>query len=266
MRHGNPTLFHAASSYYSMVARYALCLSQINYDSRLMDIHQKREQLRDWYIAINPSMTVPALQTTDQVYDSSTDIVRFAQATVPEQWFESHASPSQLEAINQLVQSHDAFEVERLTFNALMYKLPPLRLAFPHLLRKVCRQLRQQIEQGAPHVEALQAKLAVNEARLDYFAGQPLAKRQAQQIELTRTFLQPFGQAPSGTWLFGEKPSHADVVLVVFLARLRVVGLLGSVGVPSAFVQWLEQKTQTPAFKDADIWVKLQPLRLLSHR
>jgi glutathione S-transferase len=266
MQHGNPKLFHAASSYYSMVARYAWCLSEIKYDSQLLDIHRKREQLQDWYVAINPAMTVPAMQLEGRVLDSSTQIVREAMAQCPEHWFESVASPEQLAQISHLVQLHDAFEVERLTFNALMHKLPPLRLAFPHLLRKICKQLTNDIDPGTPHKEALKAKLALNQSRLAYFTGEPLVVRQAKQIELAQAFVSTFGQEPSGQWLFGNLPSHADVVLVVFLARLRMVGLLASVQVPRALVDHLEQKTQTQAFKDADIWVKLQPMRLLSHR
>ncbi|HEY7803683.1 MAG TPA: glutathione S-transferase [Orrella sp.] len=266
MAHRNPTLYHAASSYYSMVARYALVLSNIDYDSRLLDIHKKREQLNAWYVAINPAMTVPALQVGDQVLGSSTEIVQYAVASRPEQWFESAASLEQQAQIAHLVQLHENFEVERLSFNAFMQKLPPLRLLFPQLLRKICKQLSEQIEQGAPDLEALKAKLALNQSRLEYFTGAPLDVRQSQQIKLAQALVNAFGQAPAGQWLCGDKPSHADVVLVVFLARLKMVGLLDQVQVPRAWVDYLEQKTQTSAFKDADVWVKLQPLRLLSHR
>ena len=275
MSHRNPTLYHAASSYYSMIARYSLALSGIDYDSRLLDIHKKREQLQDWYVAINPAMTVPALVTQDKTYTSSTAIVQYAIAQRPECWLASTASAATLEQIGALVDRHDAFAVERLTFNALMKKLPPLRWLFPKLLQKICDGLAQEIEQGlsnsaeAPatvNIQALQAKLKLNQSRLAYFSGEPLSVRQNRQIELAQTFVSGFGSGPRGQWLFGEHPSHADVVFIVFLARLRMVGLLQAVQVPEAFVDWLEQKTQTSAFKDADIWVKLQPLRLLSHR
>ena len=266
MAHRNPTLYHAASSYYSMVARYALVLSGIEYDSRLLDIHKKREQLKAWYVTINPAMTVPALQVSDQVLGSSTEIVQYAVANRPEQWFESVASPEQQAHITHLVQLHDGFEVERLSFNAFMQKLPPLRLLFPHLLRKICKQLSKQIEQGASNLDALKAKLALNQSRLAYFTGAPLNVRQSQQLKLAQALVNAFGQAPAGQWLCGDKPSHADVVLVVFLARLKMVGLLDQVQVPREWVDYLEQKTQTSAFEDADVWVKLQPLRLMSHR
>ena len=285
MSHRNPTLYHAASSYYSMVARYSLALSGIDYQSHLLDIHKKREQLQDWYVAINPAMTVPTLVTDDKTYTSSTAIVQFAIEQRPQCWIESTASsPTNTTSttsttvrrdISALVDSHDAFAVERLTFNALMKKLPPLRWLFPKMLQKICDGLAQEIEQGrsnaadvsaAINIEALQAKLALNQSRLAYFTGEPLGVRQERQIALAQTFVRGFGQAPRGPWLFGDQPSHADVVFIVFLARLRMVGLLEPVQVPEAFVDWLEQKTQTQAFKNADVWVKLQPLRLMSHR
>ena len=266
MAHRNPTLYHAASSYYSMVARYALMLSGIEYQSHLLDIHKKREQLKDWYVVINPAMTVPALQVGDQVLGSSTEIVQYAIGSRPEQWFESAASFEQQAHITDLVHLHESFEVERLSFNAFMQKLPPLRLLFPRLLRKICKQLSEQIEQGAPDLDALKAKLALNQSRLEYFTGAPLGVRQSEQLNLAQALVNAFGEAPAGQWLCGDKPSHADVVLAVFLARLKMVGLLDQVQVPRAWVDYLEQKTQTSAFRDADIWVKLQPLRLLSHR
>jgi glutathione S-transferase len=153
-----------------------------------------------------------------------------------------------------------------LSFNAFMQKLPPLRLLFPHLLRKICKQLSEQIKQGAGDLDALKAKLALNQSRLEYFTGAPLDVRQSEQVKLAQALIQAFGDGPAGQWLCGDKPSHADVVLVVFLARLKMVGLLDEVQVPRAWVEYLEQKTQTQAFRDADIWVKLQPMRLLSHR
>lgn len=266
MTYRNLTLYHAASSYYSMIARYGLALSGIEYHSQLLDIHKKREQLQAWYVTINPAMTVPALKCDNQVFDSSTAIVRFAVATKPEPWFESGASAQQIDQIATWVDAHDAFEVERLTFNVLLLKFPPLRFVFPRLLRKVCIQLSEQIERGGPHASALEAKLVLNQSRLDYFTGASIDERQRQEVLKAQRFLQLFGQAPAGQWLMGSKPSHADVVLLVFLARLRMVGLLERVQVPGAFIDWLEQKTQTPAFKAADIWVKLQPLRLMTHR
>jgi glutathione S-transferase len=55
-------LFHAAPSYYSMVARLALAEAGVAYVSRLMDIHLAKQQLSPAYRKLNPHMTVPTLR------------------------------------------------------------------------------------------------------------------------------------------------------------------------------------------------------------
>jgi len=247
-----------------MVARYALALSGIDYHSHLLDIHKKREQFESWYLALNPAMTVPTLAVGEQLYTSSSAIVQFAMASQPGVWVESNTTTAMRDEINVLVDQHERFAVERLTLNELIKKLPPLRWLFPKLLRKVCDELTQEIEQGGANVAALQAKLTLNQSRLAYFTGESLVVRQAREVALAQMFVSQFGQAPKGQWLFGEQPSHADVVFIVFLARLRMVGLLERAQVPVTFVDWLEQKTQTSAFLKADVWVKLSAWRLLT--
>ena len=54
-------LYNAPSSYYSMIARYALFEAGLSFENRRMDIHLAKEQLSPWYRAINPKMTVPSL-------------------------------------------------------------------------------------------------------------------------------------------------------------------------------------------------------------
>lgn len=261
----NPTLYHATSSYYSMVARYALTLAEIPFESRVMDIHRKREQLEPWYILINPAMTVPALVASSEVYRSSLEILRYAQSSEPGRWYESCARDDQLANIQALLQAHDSFAVERLTFNALMHKLPPLRLLFPRLLRKVCKQLQSELDCNQDNHEAIRHKLAINKQRLAYFE-EPLTARQAQQIALAKQLVARFPEKPAGLWLFGDVPSCADVVLVVFLARLNSIGLNNTDLVPAALRDWFKQKAQTPAFGQADIWANFHLWRLFTHR
>ncbi len=260
-----PMLYHAASSYYSMIARYALGLSGIEYESQLLDIHKKREQLQPWYVAINPAMTVPALVCANQSFYSSEEILQYAQTQHPENWVESTAASDQVQTIDELVRQHYQFEVERLTFNVFMQKLPPVRLLFPKLLRKACKELALELAQQPSNPQAIQAKLNLNEQRLAYFSS-PLQQRQAQQLELARDLIKRFPNKPTGPWLFGDLPSRADVVLLVFLARLNALGLNNTDLVPRALMDWFAEKTQTQAFVDADVWVKFHIWRLLTHR
>lgn len=249
-----------------MIARYGLVLSGQPFDSWMMDIHKKREQLQPWYAAINPAMTVPTLVDQGQTLCSSDAVLQYLIDALPAKWFESSASEDERAQVQQLVDRHYQFAVERLTFNAIMQKLPPVRVLFPMLLRKACRELEQQLAAAdGVAVSAVQAKLELNRERLAYF-GEPLAKRQAKQLELTKALIDAFPASPAGPWLFGEFPSRADVVLLVFLARLQALGLNTPALVPSTLAAWFQQKTQTPAFMDADIWVKFDIKRLLTHR
>lgn len=264
-RNAKPKLYHAASSYYSMIARYALRLSGIDHESQLLDIHKKREQLQPWYVAINPAMTVPTLVCADGSLCSSQEILQYAQTQRPENWVESIATSDQAQTIEELVRQHYQFEVERLTFNVFMQKLPPVRILFPKLIRKACKELELELAQQPPNPQAIQAKLNLNQQRLAYFSS-PLQQRQAKQLQLARDLIHLFPDKPIGQWLFGDLPSRADVVLLVFLARLNALGLNNTDLVPRALMDWFAEKTQTQAFVDADVWVKFHIWRLLTHR
>ena len=115
MTNRNPTLYHAASSYYSMIARYALALAARPLVSRLMDIHKKREQLEPWYVTINPATTVPALLDGTRSFNSSQEILDYAMQVASERWLEIRASQAVASQVQHLVDLHYSFEVERLT-------------------------------------------------------------------------------------------------------------------------------------------------------
>src|SRR5262245_23284361 len=79
-----PRLYHAASSYYSMIARLALVENGHGFESVLVDIHRRREQLEPAYVRLNPGMTVPTLVDVPgappRILADSRDILRFAFA------------------------------------------------------------------------------------------------------------------------------------------------------------------------------------------
>lgn len=243
-----------------------MTLSGQPFESRLMDIHKKREQLQPWYAEMNPAMTVPTLVHEGKILCSSEAILQYLVEAFPSSWFEAAASEAERAHLQQLVDHHYQFAVERLTFNAIMKKLPPVRVLFPILLRKACHELEQQLTQADQDAAiAIHEKLELNRQRLAYFA-EPLAARQAKQIELAKQLIDAYPDNPQGPWLYGDLPSRADVVLLVFLARLNSVGLNTEKMVPPRLAAWFQQKPQTPAFVAADIWVKFHPWRLLTHR
>src|SRR5262245_46513724 len=56
-----PRLYHAPSSYYSMIARLALAEGGIAYEPVFVEIHVRMTQQQPDYVRLNPNMTVPTL-------------------------------------------------------------------------------------------------------------------------------------------------------------------------------------------------------------
>jgi ganglioside-induced differentiation-associated protein 1 len=80
-----PRLYHALSSYYSMIARLALVEGGIAYEPVVVDIHVKMVQQRPDYVRLNPNMTVPTLVLADRILDQSRTLpnMRLASAKRP---------------------------------------------------------------------------------------------------------------------------------------------------------------------------------------
>lgn len=249
-----------------MIARYALGLADVAFDSHLLDIHSKKEQLEDWYIEINPAMTVPAMVVGGKRLDSSAAIVDFARTTNPDAWCEALAGQEQRAQIDRLCQLHDTYPIEQLTFDTLMTKNPLLRWMAPRMLKRVCEDLSKRLATNNTHRADLQAKLDVNRKRLAYFASAPAKVRQAQSLASATNLIAAFPKKPNHAWLFGELPSAADVRLVVLLARLKMIGVLDSVQASSDLLAWFDAKAQTPIFVAADIWTRFQLWRIVTHR
>ena len=92
-----PRLYHALSSYYSMIARLALVEGGIAYESRAIDIHFRMVQQQPDYVRLNPNMTVPTLVLPDRILDQSRDIAEYAlgvgEATIDgdtKSWLDLH--------------------------------------------------------------------------------------------------------------------------------------------------------------------------------
>ena len=73
-----PRLYHAPSSYYSMIARLALKEGGIAYEPVFVDIHVHISQQLPDYARLNPNMTVPTLVLPGRILDQSRDIAEFA--------------------------------------------------------------------------------------------------------------------------------------------------------------------------------------------
>jgi glutathione S-transferase len=231
-------LFHAAPSYYSMVARLALAEAGIATTSRLLDIHLAKQQLSDDYRALNPHMTVPTLRGPDLLLTDSSEILAFAAARAGAAW--ADADPTLAPAIGDAVQGHYAISIETLTFSKLLTARPWLRPLVARLLSGLSRQL----EQRAAHTAIP--------------APETLAAMRAQ----VRAYLQGLPPVADGAWLFGSRLSSADVVLAVLLARLTMAAELPLLDRPD-LQGWWQRYQGRPAVTAADLWTRFQRRRFL---
>ncbi len=254
-------LYHASSSYYSMIARLALHSAKVPFTSRRMDIHLAKEQLSDWYLKINPHMTVPSLVDDSQTLTDSRDILNYAAKLAGPQWMDS--DPAQNQNIENVVAGQYAIPIEKLTFGKALLSIAPLRLIVPNMLRGIIKKLEAELT-SSPDPLALTKKININRERLAYFTEGKLADK----LEIERTHVRNFLNTIPATssMLFGEQTSSADVVTAVLLGRLKMIGEYRLVDQGSLLDQWFARMQATDAFKQSDIWMRFQPWRIVLKR
>jgi hypothetical protein len=140
-------LFHAAPSYYSMVARLALAEAGVGYTSRLMDIHLAKQQLSPAYRRLNPHMTVPTLRGPDLLLTDSAQILGYAAQQAEQRaeraWADGDASRA--EAIQRAVAGHYALSIETLTFGKVLATRPWFKPVMVRMLSGINAKLEREM-------------------------------------------------------------------------------------------------------------------------
>ena len=106
---GQFRLYHAASSYYSSIARLALVEAGVAFTSVPLDIHRRMAQFEPGYARLNPNMTVPTLVLDGRTLSESRDIVLFA-----------FGDRGDDDATRRWLDEHYAFPIDELTFSWLL--------------------------------------------------------------------------------------------------------------------------------------------------
>jgi glutathione S-transferase len=251
-------LYHASSSYYSMIARLALLEAGVAFDGRSMDIHIAKEQLAPWYAAINPRRTVPALVEGERIWRDSRDILAVAAERAASLWLAPDEGTRA--TIDAIVAAHYEIPIERLTFAKAMARMPPARWLFPRMLRGIVRDLEAELPRAAD-ADAVRAKIAVNTERLAYFTGGRLADKLEAEREHVRRFLATLPKPEE--LLFGAKPTAADVVVTVLLGRLKMIGEWSLSASQPDISDYFARMQARPAFAAADIWTRFQLHRIM---
>jgi glutathione S-transferase len=145
-----------------------------------------------------------------------------------------------------------------------MIHLPILKFIFPRALGKIIKGLEAQLV-SAKNPIALQAKIDLNQSRITYFTqGASLQEKMTVERNRISNYL---NQLPTPDhFLFGNKPSSADVVTAVLFGRLKMIGEYALVTNNSrgvALDQWFGRIQEEPAFQLSDIWMRFQWWRIL---
>jgi glutathione S-transferase len=242
-----------------MIARLALYESGMPFNIHYMDIHFAKDQLKPWYLALNPAMTVPTLSDGERLLTDSRDILQLAATHAGDNWCD--ADPALSSNIQDVVAAQYDVVIEDLTFAKAMVKFPLLHSIFPRVLRRVISQLDKDL-QTTNNVKAVQDKILLNIKRLNYFTDGNLEDKLVAQRECARRFLEKLPPVPTAL-LFGDKVSSADIVTAVFFGRLNMIGEYDLVSPYPLLMTWFERMQMRPAFKSADIWLRFKPWRIL---
>lgn len=252
-------LYSAPSSYYSMIARFALLECGTTFHIRRMDIHLAKEQLSAWYLAINPSMTIPSLTEDGESWIDSRAILEKSASIAGNQW--SDANPSLAPKIQGIVDAHYAISIERLTFGKAMIRFKPLHILFPRMLNRIIQKLEQSLP-SSENPQAIERKIALNQTRLAYFTEGNLNQKLVEERATVSHYLSLLSVTPDQL-LFGAQLSSADIVTAILCARLQMIGEFDLVKAAPDLLGWFTRMQARPSFKNADIWTRFQPWRIL---
>jgi len=251
-----PRLYHALSSYYSMIARLALIEGGIAYQSVVIDIHLKMVQQQPDYVRLNPNMTVPTLVLPDRILDQSRDIAEYAlglsEATIDgdtKAWLDLHYG----------------YPIEELTFGGLLARNPLARIMIPRRLESVRRRLLERADQNPDLARIYEERAAVFAGRVRAFDPAAVVRLSEKRRAEAIGFMDRLDQTLADGRSVLVPPAYgvADVVWTVFLARMEFVGMGVELQKRPALARYWRAMQARPSFAPADIWTKVHVFRLI---
>lgn len=238
-----PTLYHAPSSYYSMIARLALAEAGIEYTSRIVDIHRRRQNILPDYARIQPNLSVPAMTVEGRTLVESRQILE-------------HALGDGGAEGRPWIDRHYGFEVEDLTFGRLLAWNPLARRAIPRTLAKQEAKLRALALENPDLAEVYLRRAEVFTRRQRNFDPATVAglfaKRRAEACAHLDALEAALGDGRA-TLVEGAY-GPADVVWTVFLARIRFARLGEEITRRPAVERYTARMFARPSFTQADVW------------
>lgn len=247
-----PCLYNAPPSYYSQIARLGLVEAGIDFDSRVIDIHRRRQNLEPDYVRLNPNMTVPTLVLPDRTLVESRDILEYALG----------AGDGEAKG---WVDRHYTFEIEQLTFGKLLSWNPIARTMIPRGMETQEANLRKLASQHPDLAPLYLGRADVFVARRRTFDASQVAALWSARLGEARGHLDALeaALADGRATLVPTGYGPADVVWTVFLARLRFIHAGDEIEKRPAVLRYTEAMFGRPSFAKADVWSSIELLKLL---
>ena len=251
-----PRLYHALSSYYSMIARLALIEGGIAYEPVVVDIHVRMVQQQPDYVRLNPNMTVPTLVLADRILDQSRDIAEYALGV---------SAATLDDKTKAWLDLHYGYPIEELTFGGLLARNALARIMIPRRLESVRRRLLQRAAQNPDLAKVYEARAAVFAGRVQAFDPAAVVRLSEERRAEALGFMDRLEQTLHDGRAVLVPPAYgvADVVWSVFLARMEFVGLGAEFQKRPALARYWRAMQTRPSFAPADIWTKLHVFRLI---
>ena len=251
-----PRLYHAPSSYYSMIARLALAEARVDHEQVYVDILFRGSQQSPWYARLNPNLAVPTLVLPGRILDQSRDILNFALV----------GAGQQLDAeTTSWIDLHYAYPIEELTFGGFLAKHAVARVIVP---AKMVATRRRLLRLAVAHPDlsgVFKRRAAVFADRERTFDPKTAAHLVATRREEAIGLLDRLEMHLAGrrNVIIPPDYSAADVVWTVFLARMEFIGMGEKItDRPALACYWRAMKAR-PSFAAAAIWTKVHIGRLI---
>lgn len=251
-----PRLYHAPSSYYSMIARLALAEGGIAYEPVFVEIHYRVGQQQPDYVRLNPNMTIPTLVLADRILDESRDIAEYALGV----------SEATLDGETRAwLDLHYAYPIEELTFGGLLARNPLARRLIPKRLESIHRGLLARAAENPDLAALYKARAAVFAERVRTFDPETVVKLSERRRDEAAGIMDRLEQTLCDGRTVIVPPAYglADVVFTVFLARIEFAGLSDQIPKRPALARYWRAMQARPSFAAADIWTKLHVVRMI---
>ncbi len=246
-----PVLYHAPSSYYSMIARLALAEGGVDYERVFVDILLRGTQHSAAYARLNPEMTVPSLVLGARVLTQSRAVV---------EWALGAGEGARGGEIGYWMDLAYSFAVDELTFGGLLARHAVARAVIPARLAAARRRLVRRAGEWPDLADVYTRRAAVFAERERVFApagaGRLFAARCGEACGLLDQLERRLGDGRGV--LVGAVYSGADVVWTVFLARLVFVGLAGEIACRAGVARYWGAMRGRGSFAAADVWTRLR--------